>query len=64
MKVECSFSLLLRLAFWLAVPAVVLGVLLGASLGHQPEAAPGDGSASVVRSAGEEVPQCRPTSSN
>ncbi|MEV5300946.1 hypothetical protein [Amycolatopsis methanolica] len=60
MKVVCSFSLLLRIAFWLTVLAVVLGV----SLGHRPAAAPVSHPVSVVGEAGEEVPQCRPTPSN
>ncbi|NBH03694.1 hypothetical protein [Amycolatopsis sp. SID8362] len=33
MKVVCSFSLLLRLAFWLTASALVAGV----ALGHQPD---------------------------
>ncbi|WP_410578480.1 hypothetical protein [Amycolatopsis sp. lyj-108] len=36
MKVMCSLSLLLRLAFWLWVIALVVGVLLGGAQGTAP----------------------------
>lgn len=36
MKVECSFSLLLRLAFWLWVVALFLGAVLGSAQGTAP----------------------------
>jgi hypothetical protein len=51
MKVMCSFSLLLRLAFWLGVVALTIGVLLGSAQGTAP-ANPVD---PVVATHGEEV---------
>jgi hypothetical protein len=51
MKVVCSFSLLLRLAFWLAGAALVAGV----ALGHQEEPAPVERVTPVVVAHGEEV---------
>jgi hypothetical protein len=51
MKVFCSFSLLLRLAFWLAGSALVAGLLLG----HQDEPAPVERITPVAAAHGEEV---------
>jgi hypothetical protein len=51
MKVVCSFSLLLRLAFWLAGSALVAGVLLG----HQEDTTPVERVTPVVAAHGEEV---------
>lgn len=51
MKVMCSFSLLLRLAFWLWVVALTAGLLLGSVSGT----APADPVAPVVTTPGEEV---------
>jgi hypothetical protein len=51
MKVFCSFSLLLRLAFWLAGSALVAGLLLG----HPEEQAPVERITPVVAVHGEEV---------
>ncbi|MEV6909282.1 hypothetical protein [Amycolatopsis sp. NPDC051071] len=36
MKVMCSFSLLLRLAFWLGMVALFTGLLLGSTQGTAP----------------------------
>ncbi|WP_297549873.1 hypothetical protein [Amycolatopsis sp.] len=51
MKVMCSFSLLLRLVFWLSVFAFVVGVALGGT----PGIAPPDRVAPVVTIHGEEA---------
>lgn len=51
MKVMCSFSLLLRLAFWLGVVALATGVLLGSV----PQTAPANPDNPVVATHGEEV---------
>ena len=51
MKVVCSFSLLLRLAFWLSVIALVTGAALGDRHGT---ASPGP-IAPVVAAPGKEV---------
>ncbi|MFJ1761200.1 hypothetical protein ACIOD2_12835 [Amycolatopsis sp. NPDC088138] len=51
MKVFCSFSLLLRLAFWVAGTALVAGLLLG----HQEEPVPAERVTTVVAAHGEEV---------
>ncbi|MEV7553664.1 hypothetical protein AB0N89_28955 [Amycolatopsis sp. NPDC089917] len=51
MKVECSLSLLLRLAFWLWMVALVIGVALGCTQGTAP-ATPGR---PVVATHGKEV---------
>jgi hypothetical protein len=51
MKVKCSFSLLLRLAFWLWVVAIVIGVVLGSAAGT----APANPVNPVVATYGEEV---------
>jgi hypothetical protein len=51
MKVFCSFSLLLRLAFWLAGSALVAGLLLG----HREETAPVERITPVAAAHGEEV---------
>ncbi|MFC3453837.1 hypothetical protein [Amycolatopsis speibonae] len=51
MKVECSLSLLLRLAFWLWVVALVIGLALGCA----PGTAPATPAESVVATHGKEV---------
>jgi hypothetical protein len=51
LKVMCSFSLLLRLVFWLSVFAFVVGVALGGT----PGIAPPDRVAPVVTIHGEEA---------
>ncbi|WP_158255855.1 hypothetical protein [Amycolatopsis sp. BJA-103] len=51
MKVECSFSLLIRLAFWLWVVALVIGVALGSAMGT----APAPSVKTVVATHGKEV---------
>ena len=51
MKVMCSFSLLLRLAFWLGVVALFIGLLLGSA----PGTAPATPVEPVVATHGEEV---------
>ncbi|WP_410659428.1 hypothetical protein [Amycolatopsis sp. lyj-112] len=51
MKVECSFSLLLRLAFWLGVVAIFIGAVLGSATGS----APANPVKTAVATHGEEV---------
>ncbi|MFI0798087.1 hypothetical protein SAMN04489729_1706 [Amycolatopsis lurida] len=51
MKVMCSFSLLLRLAFWLWVVALVMGLVLGSA----PGTAPANPVSPVVATDGKEV---------
>ncbi|MFI7115970.1 hypothetical protein [Amycolatopsis sp. NPDC049868] len=51
MTVKCSFSLLLRLAFWLWVVALFIGVALGSAQGT----APANPVSPVVATQGKEV---------
>lgn len=51
MQVMCSFSLLLRLAFWLWVVALVIGVALGGA----PGTAPANPGSPAVATHGKEV---------
>jgi hypothetical protein len=51
MKITCSFSLLVRLLFWLSVFTFVVGVALGGTQGQPPL----NGLVPVVGTHGEEV---------